>query len=343
MNNTKTDRLGLRKDRKMLLPWPRRRRKGKGVDGSSLVPWKGSPQSMANALMEKGKALELEMDVRGAVACYEEANRLMPGQSEILSLCSKAWSDVTYLDEIHNIPHKEQLSDEQKREVNTKAISYCEEAIQADPVHGLPHVACCISMGRMALFSDNKGKVALAKTARDHAVIALQKAPELDLAHHLMGRWHWEMAQLNSIVRTLIRFVYGTSLASGSFTEALDCYRKAAELNPSRLVHRVEVGRSLARMGKKAEALDELSAAVELPIEDINSYLQREDARLLIKELQRSLPRKGPALLGADLDSKADNTAKWPFVRQLPAGFQFPKIQLPFLDDQGPKGQVSVP
>jgi hypothetical protein len=43
-------------------------------------------------------------------------------------------------------------------------------------------------MGRMALFSDNKGKVALAKTARDHAVIALEKSPHLDLAHHLMGR-----------------------------------------------------------------------------------------------------------------------------------------------------------
>jgi hypothetical protein len=51
-------------------------------------------------------------------------------------------------------------------------------------------------------------------------------------------RWHWEMAQLNSVVRTLIRFVYGTSLASGSFTEALECYRKAAELNPTRLVHK---------------------------------------------------------------------------------------------------------
>lgn len=46
------------------------------------------------------------------------------------------------------------------------------------------------------------------------------------------------MAQLNSIVRTLIRLMYGTSLASGSFTEALECYRKAAELNPTRLVHK---------------------------------------------------------------------------------------------------------
>ncbi len=61
------------------------------------------------------------------VSVVQEANRLLPGRPEILSLCSKAWSDVTYLDEIHNIPYKETLTDEQKREVNTKAISYCEE------------------------------------------------------------------------------------------------------------------------------------------------------------------------------------------------------------------------
>ena len=63
------------------------------------------------------------------------------------------------------------------------------QAITADPTQGLPHVACCISMGRMALFSDNKGKVALAKAAREHAVVALEKEPQSDLAHHLMGRY----------------------------------------------------------------------------------------------------------------------------------------------------------
>lgn len=42
-------------------------------------------------------------------------------------MCSKAWSDLTYLDEIHRLPHKEVLTDEQKRDVNTKAISYCEQ------------------------------------------------------------------------------------------------------------------------------------------------------------------------------------------------------------------------
>lgn len=47
----------------------------------------------------------------------------MPGDSNTLALCSKAWSDITYLDDIK----REKLSDEQKREVNAKAITYCEQ------------------------------------------------------------------------------------------------------------------------------------------------------------------------------------------------------------------------
>jgi hypothetical protein len=81
-------------------------------------------------------------------------------------------------------------------------------------------------------------QVKLAKEAREQAVIALRKEPQSDLAHHLMGRWHWEMANLNGIVRTLIRLMYGTDLAPGTHLEALNHYRRAAELNPQRLVHR---------------------------------------------------------------------------------------------------------
>lgn len=32
------------------------------------------------------------------------------------------------------------------------------QAISLSPTKALPHVACCISMGRLAVFSDNKTK-----------------------------------------------------------------------------------------------------------------------------------------------------------------------------------------
>ncbi len=78
----------------------------------------------------------------------------------------------------------------------------------------------------------------LAKEAREEAVLALELEPSNDLAHHLMGRWHYEMAQLNFVVRQLVRFVYGTSLAPGTFQDALTEFGTAVALNPNKLIHR---------------------------------------------------------------------------------------------------------
>lgn len=90
------------------------------------------------------------------------------------------------------------------------------QAIVLDGFAALPHIAACTSMGRLALLSDNKTKVKLAHDAREEAVTALALEPSNDLAHHLMGRWHFEMANLNVVVRTLVRVMYGTALASGT-------------------------------------------------------------------------------------------------------------------------------
>ena len=101
---------------------------------------------------------------------------------------------------------------------NGYTLICCDPVVQAIELDGsiaLPHIAACTSMGRLALLSDNKTKVRLAHDAREEAVIALALEPGNDLAHHLMGRWHYEMANLNVVVRTLVRVMYGTSLAPG--------------------------------------------------------------------------------------------------------------------------------
>ena len=116
-----------------------------------------------------------------------------------------------------------------------------------------------MSKGRLAYWSkDNKTKILLAKQAQDDVVTALSLDPSNDLAHHLMGRWHYEMAQLNFVVRGLVRVLYGTALIPGSVPEALASYTRAAELNPGRLVHQVEMGRMCERLGMHEDALKHL-------------------------------------------------------------------------------------
>jgi hypothetical protein len=47
----------------------------------------------------------------------------------------------------------------------------------------------CVSRGRLALVSDNRTLVALAAQAQEDARVALELAPDNDVAHHLFGRW----------------------------------------------------------------------------------------------------------------------------------------------------------
>ena len=50
--------------------------------------------------------------------------------------------------------------------------------------------------------------------------------------------WHYEMAQINMVVRALVRLMYGTALSPGRKADALDSFRRAAELAPHRLIHK---------------------------------------------------------------------------------------------------------
>lgn len=55
----------------------------------------------------------------------QDADKLVPNVVDTVCLAAKAWSDVCYLDEIF----KERLSDQDKRDVNSKAIEYSKKVI----------------------------------------------------------------------------------------------------------------------------------------------------------------------------------------------------------------------
>jgi hypothetical protein len=81
-----------------------------------------------------------------------------------------------------------------------------------------------------------------------------------------------DVAQLNFVVRALIRVMYGTALQPGSHAEAAAAYRRAAQLNPQR-------------------AKNHLLAAMGLDIEDINAHLTRLEGELMLASLQQHEPQ----------------------------------------------------
>jgi hypothetical protein len=142
------------------------------------------------------------------VQCFEEAVKLSPADLACLCLAAKQWTDLTFYHDVR--------TERERQLVNMKAIDYAERAIAAHPTSPHGHCSACISKGRLALFTDNRSKVKLAKAAQDHARSALALDPSSDIAHHLMGRWHYEMAKLNVVVRTVVRVMYGAQLQPGT-------------------------------------------------------------------------------------------------------------------------------
>ena len=203
-------------------------------------------------------------------------------------MAAKQWSDLTFYHDVR--------SDQERQLVNLKAVEYAERAIAAHPSRHEGYLGACISKGRLALFCDNRNKVRLAKEAQDSARKALELGPESDIAHHLMGRWHHEMAKINGLVRTLIRIMYGTSLQTGTREDALKMYRRAIELAPHRLVHHTEAAKVALELGLTDEARTALITALKCEVDDINAWQTRIDAEMLMAQLERR-PWRQPSMV----------------------------------------------
>jgi tetratricopeptide (TPR) repeat protein len=99
---------------------------------------------------------------------------------------------------------------------------------------------------------------------KSHAERAIELAPTNDLAWHLLGRWHQAMAEVGPMLRGLVKLAYG-GLPAASIEESISCLRKAVSLNPNRVAHQIELGRSLALAGKRDDALAALERGLTLP------------------------------------------------------------------------------
>lgn len=259
--------------------WTSKKHGATGSSDPNNKSWRFSgPEAKAKALAQQGQDYQRALDVRAAVQSYEAAVALLPGSSHYLSMLAKQQSDVSYL---------KGVTAREMRETNERAIATAERAIAADPRNSMAHVAACVSKGRLALCSDTKAKVRLAKEAQSDAYTALATDPNSDLAHHLMGRWHYEMANINCVVRACVRVMFGTALNPGTHQDALASYQQAVRLNPSRLIHRVEAGRLYLKLGDKAAAQRELEEALRLEVEDLNAHWTRIDAQDMLAKLRR--------------------------------------------------------
>ncbi len=173
---------------------------------------------------------------------------------------------------------------ERQRALYRLGLEDARAAIAADSLNSRAYAAAAIAVGRLALVSSASAKVELARQIRAYIDQALALDPSDDVAYHLRGRWHYEVATLSFFERTLVRLIYG-GIPDASLEEAAEDFRRALALR-KRVVHHLELGRTLLQLGDREGAIHELERALALPPTEPDDALYQEEARRLLARIR---------------------------------------------------------
>ncbi len=225
-------------------------------------------------LVKTGDAHEAKFEFDQALESYLPAEKLEPGNVALLVKISRQ-----YALRMSDLP-----KDADKLASGRKALAYAERAIAAAPNECDPNLCVAICLGKITPFLGAKEKVEASRKIKEAADKAVKIDPKNDYAWHLLGRWHQSLANIGGVTRAMASIIYG-GLPAASNEQAVECFKKAIALNPKRLVHVVELGRTYAMMGHKADAVKYLQQGLAMPNKEKDDPESKQRGQATLKDI----------------------------------------------------------
>ena len=194
-------------------------------------------------LVKNGDVHDARFEFDKALEFYLPAEKLQPENTRLLVRISRQ-----YALRMNDLPNKED-----KVASCRKGLAYAERAVASSPDDCDSNLCVAICLGKMTPYLGARESVEASRRIKIAAEKAVKLDPKNDLAWQLLGRWHQELANIGMTTRALAKIIYG-GLPAASNEEAVKCFQKAIALNPKRLVHVVELGRTYAMMGQNENA-----------------------------------------------------------------------------------------
>jgi tetratricopeptide (TPR) repeat protein len=233
----------------------------------------------AASLLAEAAAAEARFDVPRALELYLAADKLEPDNPSTLQKIAQQLSDLSLV-----VP-----DDTAKKAQAEKALAYAKRAVALQPENAVNVLSLAICHGKMGVFSDTRTKIEYSRLVRLDAERALALDPAYDWAHHVLGRWHYEVASLGGTTRFFIRLVYG-GLPAASLDEAISHLQKAVSLAPARVPHHLELGFAYLAAGRKPEARASFTAGLALPSVELYDESAKARARSALAKLAEAAP-----------------------------------------------------
>jgi tetratricopeptide (TPR) repeat protein len=239
-----------------------------------ILPIKAAAQDVA-VLLKEAEWLEHGFREAEALVKYKEVLRHQP--ANLTALCKS--SDLS-----SRIGHR-QTNKTTKAEYFHAAKSYAEQALKVNPRSPDANFVMSVAMGRMAMLTGGKEKIKYVNEIKRYAENTLKYDPNNFKAYHVLGKWHYEVSNLNSFERTMARLLFG-GLPGASLKDAIKYYEKSRSLEPGFSINYLELAKAYHRNDEDKKAIDLLVKLQTMPNKIEDDVRIKKEAKEFLEEIK---------------------------------------------------------
>ncbi len=195
--------------------------------------------------------------------------------------------DVRYLWRMarHHFNVSDNTTDEDviERELYT-GFDFAQKALATDSTSADANGYYGILIGRVGEIEGTRQKIINSYDVAKYTLRAIELDPDNDSWQHVMGRWHYTLAELSWIERQVATLIYG-ALPEASFEEAEQFFAQAAELAPDDIRHFLWLGKTQLELDNESAARVSLEQAISLASQSDSDDIMQDEARDLLEDL----------------------------------------------------------
>lgn len=225
------------------------------------------------ALIKEANRLESAPDEKAALAKFKEVLKFKPTHLYALSKSSELCSRIG----------QRQANTNVRDDYYKAAKIYAQTALMIDSTNSEANTSMAIMLGRSTLTKSGKEKVVSAKDLKKYVETAIKYNPNNFLAWHVLGRWHYEISNLNIVERAAVKIFYGGFPAS-SLKTGIAAFEKAKTLAPGFILNYLELAKAYQRNNQKAKAKALLNEMMLIPNYTEDDTTIKETGKKLLEE-----------------------------------------------------------
>jgi len=244
----------------------------------------GCPQcvndgSTISLLLQRADRLYALFKTREALEELQKVLQLDGQNAEALSKISRVY--IAFGDAIPELTPDWKEKRVQQYQV---AEQYARKAVKAGPGVTWGHFYVAASLGEIAMLSSIPKQIDLSREIQTEVEKAIALDPNNGFAYHLYGVWHRKLAEIGKMSRTVASILWST-IPEGSVEKSQEYLNKAVALNPTVIVHRLELAKTYIALGKWQLARRSLKIAEELPTQFSDDPLNKKEAAKILQEI----------------------------------------------------------